>query len=1123
VISVLYVDDEPALLDLTKIFLEKMGNISVDVADSGPRALEKVDARQYDVVVSDYMMPGMDGIALLKEIRGKGNTIPFIIFTGKGREEVVIEAFENGADFYLQKGGDPRPQFAELERKISRAVELYKARQERLESEERLRQIVQFLPDATFAIDTDGKVIAWNRSMERMTGVPASDMLGKGNFEYALPFYHERRPILIDLVLGNYPEIEAKYPSIRRVGNKLYAEITLPHLKQGRGASLWFTAAPLYDTRGRVAGAIESIRDITEKKKTLTALAESERRFRELADLLPVVIFEMNREGVLTYANRVAFELFGYTDEDFGKGLSTLQMIAPEDRERAKEALEMMRKGLMPRSSPPRDYTALRKDGTTFPITVYMTPIFSGGEITGLRGIIIDRTAQKEIENAIQESERFYRTIFETTGTATVLIENDGTISLANSEFIRLAGLSRDEIVNKKKWMDFVVQEDLDRMQKQHRLRRSDPDKALKNYEFRFFTGTGEIRHIYLAVSLIPGTQKSIASLLNITPRKRAEEALLEANREYASLLNQIQDVYYRTDTEGRLVRASNSWALLLGYDDISECIGRPIAEDFYYNPADREAFLQEIYRNGKVTRYEVLLRRKDGTPVLVSTNSHLYYAPDGSVLGVEGTFRDITEEKHAREQVRKSEERYRRIFSTMPSAVVVYEAVDNGEDFIIRDFNPKAEEIEHISKNEVIGRRVTDVFPGVRDFGLLLVLQQVWKTGEVAYFPPAIYRDDRDPGTWRENWVYRLTSGEIVAIYNDVSSWIQAQDDLRKSKELYHTIIEDQTEFICRFLPDGTHVFVNRAYAACFGRTPEELTGKVFRPVIYPDDRERVRRFFASLTPGHPVGTIEHRVIMPDGDVRWHQWSDRAIFDEKGRPIGYQSVGRDITGPKRVEEALRLANRNLNLLSSITRHDIANQLTVIQGSATLIEEEQPDPGISEKVGIIARAADRIAAIIRFTKDYESVGVEIPLWQDLRRLVDSVAGETPLGEVRLINDIPRGTEIFVDSLIRRVLFNLVDNAVRFGEKVTTIRFSGEEKGDSLFIVCEDDGVGILPAEKEKIFCRGYGKNTGMGLFLSREILAITGITITENGVPGKGARFEIRVPAGKYRYASGNP
>ena len=142
-------------------------------------ALTLLNSKNYDAIISDYQMPEMDGIEFLKRVRTSGNTIPFILFTGKGREEVVIQAINEGADFYLQKGGEPKSQFAELAHKIRQAVHQRRAEASIHDLERREADILNFLPDATFAIDTHGVVIAWNRAIEEMTGVPGSGDAGK--------------------------------------------------------------------------------------------------------------------------------------------------------------------------------------------------------------------------------------------------------------------------------------------------------------------------------------------------------------------------------------------------------------------------------------------------------------------------------------------------------------------------------------------------------------------------------------------------------------------------------------------------------------------------------------------------------------------------------------------------------------------------------------------------------------------------------------------------------------------------------------------------------------------------------------------------------------------------------
>jgi DNA-binding response OmpR family regulator len=201
VTRVLYVDDEQDLLDIGKLFLEAEGDFVVTTLTSAGVALEQLGRERYDTIISDYQMPEMDGITFLKQLKASGDTTPFIIFTGRGREEVAIEALNEGADFYIQKGGEPKAQFVELANKVRYAVTRKRAEEALSESQKRTAEIIEFLPDATLAISTDGVVIAWNRAMEIMTGVEKGTILNKGDYEYSLPFYGERRPILIDLVL----------------------------------------------------------------------------------------------------------------------------------------------------------------------------------------------------------------------------------------------------------------------------------------------------------------------------------------------------------------------------------------------------------------------------------------------------------------------------------------------------------------------------------------------------------------------------------------------------------------------------------------------------------------------------------------------------------------------------------------------------------------------------------------------------------------------------------------------------------------------------------------------------------------------------------------------------------
>ena len=341
------------------------------------------------------------------------------------------------------------------------------------------------------------------------------------------------------------------------------------------------------------------------------------------------------------------------------------------------------------------------------------------------------------------------------------------------------------------------------------------------------------------------------------------------------------------------------------------------------------------------------------------------------------------------------------------------------------------------------------------------------------------------------------------------------------------------QSEFIVVYRPDNTILYVNPALAGAMGYAAETMTGSPLLSYIAPEFRETMTANMAALLETSNPPFYETSLLAGNG-VR------RSVI-VKGKPVRYGNKPAallfliDITERKVLEDqltkradellkisaSLRLANKKLNLLSSITRHDINNQLMGMKMFLGVLETEQSDPALAEYCRNATAAADRIAGMIQFTREYEEIGITAPAWHDCRTVVDTAAGQAPHGQVVIHNDIPAGREVYADPLVVRVFYNLMDNAVRYGQKITALRFSLAEHDGKSVIVCEDNGVGVPAGEKERIFDRGFGKNTGLGLALSREILDITGITIKETGTPGTGARFEMTVPAESFH--NGNP
>ncbi len=401
--SVLCVDDELGFLDINKVLLENTGEFTVDTAPSAMEALEMIRQTDYDAIVSDYNMPEMDGIDLLKQVRSDHGNIPYLIFTGKGREEVVIAAVDNGADYYIQKGTDINAMIAELRHKIKRAIDRRKMKDELEISRQRLLNIINFLPDATFVLNNYGSVIAWNRAMEKMTGIPAEEMLGKSDLEYSIPFYQEKRPLLIDIVLGDKPSEESTYRYFERAGDKITSEVFIPHLNDGEGANLWITASPLYDANGAVSGAIESFRDISDYYTLRRDMNVYRDMIQGFADMIPVAIYETDLENNLTFANQRGLEWFGLTLDDIPRKVSILQFIAPHDRERYARDMKAFMNGS---DSHGKEYLLLRHNESMFAALIYGAKIASPetGEPAGVRGVIIDLSERKKETQTLYES-----------------------------------------------------------------------------------------------------------------------------------------------------------------------------------------------------------------------------------------------------------------------------------------------------------------------------------------------------------------------------------------------------------------------------------------------------------------------------------------------------------------------------------------------------------------------------------------------------------------------------------------------------------------------------------------------------------------------------------------------
>jgi len=1389
--QILYVDDDPNLLDIGRFFLEDLGNFSVATSTLATEALNLPDLDSFDAIISDYEMPLMDGITFLKNVRAVHGDIPFILFTGKGREEVVIEAINNGADFYLQKGGDPEAQFAELAHKIKKAVERKRADSALQESERRYRNLYRYALVGLFETSLkDATIVACNQQYCDLSGFASvEEAIGKD----VLSLYEnpdDRREVIRILHEQGYLEGHEVRFRNRLTGQSFWARFSARINREkdvAEGTIIDITdrkrlEADLGKKHEELKVSYEELNDTKkELHRQFEQLAESERILRVNDERLVMAqrigqtgSWEYDLETNKIWGSSEALHIFGYPPVARDFPINDIEACIPE-RDRIHQALvDMITKGYEYNL----EYVINPADGSAPKIIHSVARLEKDAEGNPLRavGVIQDISDRKRVEEQITFKNIILSTQEETSLDGILIVDENGKILNYNQKFIEIWGIPDSIIASRvdEPVLQYVVGQ------------QADPDTFLSRVNY----------------------------LYEHTDERSFEELVLE---------------------DGRTIERFS--APMLG-------------------------------ENGK------------------------YY-------GRVWYFRDITGRKQVDFALRESENRYRSLFDTMHDCVAVYRVVADGEDFVLLEFNRAAEKTEQVTRDEVIGCRVTEVFPMVKEFGLLDVFRRVWRTGMPESYPITLYKDKRISG-WRENFVYKLPSGEIVANYRDETACKQAEAGLRESEQRFRQVfdtlpigmwiadqdgtlvmgnpsgqkiweahpqvkMEEYGIFKAWRLPnrepvrsddwalgyavnegritnkelleieafDGSHKYilnwaaplknndgeitgafvlnqditdsvqseralkeseqryrtyidnspsgifildasghcqdVNPTACSMLGYSREELlelsimdlapvdgrsnvlsgfsellkTGSltaelpilkkngdvvpvIVNAVLLPDEqymafctdiserkqaeeeiwtgqkilegilnsiqvrvfwKDRNLMYLGCNTPfardagfekpadiigkddfamgwrdqadlyrsddrsviasGMPKMFIEEPQKTPSGDIislltskvplydakgiiigvlgtyiditerkryedalkkseennrltldatndgvwDWNIPSDTVFFsprwytrlgyepyempgsfamwqslihpddvglseqkiknhigkkdefyslefrmrtkqgdwkwimsrgkvverDAEGSPVRMVGTHTDISERKRSEEALAEVNKKLNLLNSITRHDINNKLLTLNGFIGMLQRKITDPSVQDDFSNITRVSRQISAMIQFTKEYESIGVMAPVWQSPASLVNRAAKQTQLGTIQVKNDITYDVEVFADPLIFKVFYNLMDNAVRYGGKISTIRFSLLEHDGDPIIVCEDDGDGIASDEKEQIFDRGFGKNTGYGLFLAREILSITGIRIRETGEPGKGARFEIVVPKCDYR------
>ncbi|MBF0285611.1 MAG: PAS domain S-box protein [Magnetococcales bacterium] len=630
----------------------------------------------------------------------------------------------------------------------------------------------------------------------------------------------------------------------------------------------------------------------------------------------------------------------------------------------------------------------------------------------------------------------------------------------------------------------------------------------------------------------------------DITARKKAEEALWESEARYAHLFRHLGEAAFLAEVETGIILEVNHQAEVLMVASREQLVGRSSTTLHPPEQAERyrQAFIQHAMACGLTGEYEVLPLNGDGTPIPVIIRSSVMTLGGKRVML--GLFQDIREQKRAEEAQRRSEVRYRELIENMSSGVAVYATDDGGESFRIKEINQSVERIENVRREDLLGRNVVEVFPGIESFGLLEVFRRVWRTGQPEHFPLCFYEDQRIQG-WRQNYVYRLDSGEVASVYDDLTASKRLEEENRLNEEKVRALLASVDVGIFGTDENGLCLFCNPASVALLGYEREDqLLGRPMHTALYGPSYEWIHgtEYACPLCHAGKCQRTVHndkvRFLRADGS--WMPVEMTCSPLNIGERWGGWVVSfADISERVKLSQQLLQAQK-MEAIATLTggiAHDFNNILTVILGYADLglsnaIEGSALRRYLEEVFKASIRARDLVAQLLTFSRGMQGesdAAVPIPL-TPLVKEVAKFARATLPATIELTVDLPAEelTVFAAPVQIQQILMNLVTNAHHAMERqggMLTLRVvrrvlpggAPRSGGAVARLEVRDTGEGIPAEWMERIFepfftTKDPGKGTGLGLAVVHGIVQKLGGTLRVESQPGQGALFQIDLP-----------
>ncbi len=514
--------------------------------------------------------------------------------------------------------------------------------------EEKYRNILETMEEAYFETDLKGSYRFFNPAMCRIVGYEPDELTG-------MDFRTITAPESAKNILNHYRKMSGPEANagtliteiIRKDGSRRIMELSLSIL---RGAS------------GEPTGYRGIGRDVTERIQTQKSLRESEQRYRLLAENLTDVIWVLDLHLKHTYVSPSVEHLRGYPPEEAVRQ-SLEEFLTPDSYKKVLDIFGREFSRATQGLRHPREWTQsievemFRKDGSTIWTEVKASLLYDDqGRPEGILGITRDITERKKAEQALKESEEYYRAIFEHTATANMILAEDTTVLSANANFEKTMGYSKKDIENKMSWTKFVVDEDLAVMMERHKARRINPESVPGTYEFRGLTRSGEIRTFFLSVEVIPGTTNSVASLFDITDRKKAEDDLRQSEERLRDMVRLLPETVFEADLDGKITFVNEPSFDRFGFT--RQDVEKGLSLMKILVPEDRERALEnfrKIIRGDSLGLIEYVAQKKDGTRFPVMAHTARIFK-EGKPVGLRGFLIDISEKKAMEDQLLRAQ-----------------------------------------------------------------------------------------------------------------------------------------------------------------------------------------------------------------------------------------------------------------------------------------------------------------------------------------------------------------------------------------------------------------------------------------------------------------------------------